>query len=257
MSGTLSLSGKKQSCNCCAAGDPSQCSSLLGPDSSVTFLPDLSHARLRTLLRSSVTASSRNGTSFQKSKTKAIRTCLLSGEQTSTSAAGTANTINSPVSFNSSTFPEVADYAVVYDECRVLGVKLHYYPLVTVGGASATASCAFAIGFDPTVGSPSAPQQVLEEAFSAGPFRLHAGINGGTIQSGDMLHSYRILRAHPLVPLAPITSSDVPGSAWFAVDGGTAPTICQVIGYINSLGTAGVSVVNFFVELEVEFRLRT
>lgn len=195
--------------------------------------------------------------SFGKAKTGPIRTTLTSIEFNAASVAGSANAILSPVTFASTNFPEIADYTQIYDECRMLKMRLHYYPIVSTAGGSPTVSCAFALGFDPSIGTYSAPNQVLEEAFSQGPFRLHAGINGATVQSGDMLHPYRVLHAHPPVKLAPITSADVPGSAWFCVDGGTAPTLAMVQGYINSLGGAGVTSFYYFLEIDVEFRLRT
>jgi len=209
------------------------------------------------MVRNHILSQSGRGPSFKHAKVAPIKVDLISGEQVATSTAGVSLSLESQVTFNSSTFPELSDFAQVYDEARVLGVKLHYYPVVTTAGSSATASCAFAIGFDPSIGSFSAPQQVMEEAYSAGPFRLHAGINGGTIQSGNMLQSYHVLRARPPCPLAPITSSDVPGNGWFCLDGSTAPYVAVILGYVNSLGTSGVSTVYFFVELEVEFRLRT
>jgi len=210
--------------------------------------PNLS--RVRSLLRKHVTG-------FKGSKIKPIKVNLVSVEFTNSSTAGSANALNSSLQFNTSNFIELPDFAAVYDEARLLNARLHYYPTITTAGTAPTAACAFAVEFDPTVGYASAPNAVLEAAYSAGPFRLHAGINGATIQSGDMLRPYRRIDGRPPCPLAPITSSDVPGNAWFAVDGSTAPTLAVFLGYINSLGTGGVSSCSWFWELEMEFRLRT
>jgi len=175
------------------------------------------------------------------------------------SAAATALTINNNVVFASATFPEIADFALLYDEARLVGVKVHWLPWVTVPGASNSASFAVAVGFDPSVGGATAPNQVLEETFHQGPFRLFPGVNGATQQNSGtcFAQKYQILHARPPAKLAPITSSDCPGSAWFCVDGATAPILFQWIGYINSTGAAGVTNVSSFFELDMEFRLRT
>jgi len=202
----------------------------------------------------------KNGKSFNG--LKPIRVKLISGELISTSAAATANTINSNVTFSSSTFPEVADFSTVYDECRIVEVKVHYLPYITVAAGTSqvqSASMALAIGFDPSVGNPTTPQGVMEETFSTPPMRLFPGVNNGNLNnSGDCFaQTYKVLKAKPPVALAPITSADCPGAAWFCVDGGTAPIIFQWYGYINALGTSGVTNVAYFYELDVEFRLRT
>jgi hypothetical protein len=189
---------------------------------------------------------------------KPIRVRLISGEVINTSTAGAANTINSNVTFTSSTFSEIADFALLYDECRVLYVKVHYRPFITTTGTGAqSAACAFAIGFDPSVSSAGSPAGVLQETHSVGPFRLFPGVNGNNLQSSIMLEKYLTISAKTPPPLAPITSSDVPGSAWFAVDGSTAPIIFQWYGLVNAIGTGGITNVAAFYELDVEFRLRT
>jgi len=233
---------------------PVGCCCSTCPDYVVLQRPAVPHSSVKTMLRAAA-MKSKGGKSFRG--LKPIRAKLYSGPQASTSTAGAANSFVSPVSFNSSTFTEIADFATVYDECRILGVKLHYYPVITTAGATATASAAVAVSYDPSASAPGGVAGVLEETFSAGPFRLHAGINGATIQSGSMLQPYHKLMSHPPVELAPITSSDCPGKAWFCVDGNTAPIVAVIGAFIDSLGTGGVSVLYYYVELDAEFRLRT
>jgi len=221
----------------------------------------VSISHMKTLMRQSVghkgKAKGGKGKSFNG--LKPIRVKLYSVEQVNTSAANTALTINNNVVLATATFPEFQDFALLYDEARLVAVKVHWLPWVTVPGAVNSASMAVAVGFDPSVGGATAPNQVLEETFSQGPFRLFPGVNGATQQNSGVCFAqkYQTLVARPPAKLAPITSADCPGSAWVCVDGATAPIMFQWIGYINSLGAAGVSNVSAFFEMDMEFRLRT
>jgi hypothetical protein len=112
-----------------------------------------------------------------------------------------------------------------------------------------------AIGFDPTAGTPSSVNNVLEETFMAGPLLLGGGVNGNS--RDPTLSAFRTIRARPPVALAPITGSDCPGNAWFCVDGTTPPTIFVWMGYCSALVGAGTLNYTAYHEMDVEFRLRT
>jgi len=65
-------------------------------------------------------------------------------------------------------------------------------------------------------------------------------------------------RLHVKVPakLAPISSSDCPGSAWFALDQGTAPNLCNILSYTVAGTGGGVSNFSYLFEFDVELKIR-
>jgi len=188
-----------------------------------------------------------------------IRARILSALQSDLSAAATTHTTNLSVAFNSSTFPEIADFMLIYDECRVLKVKVHYRPFVSTASTagSVVATGAVAIMFDPSVLNPTQISQILEETYSVGPFLVTPFVNGNSSQSSMGVLPFLTISANTPGPLAPITSSDCPGSAWFTLDGSTAPVIFQWYALITSLGTLGVTSLPAMYELDCEFRMRT
>jgi len=221
---------------------------------SLTAPVSVSH--IKSLMRQGLGHKGKSGKGSFKNM-KPIRVQLTSNGQNYTSGAGASNSINTNISFNTATFPEIADFSVVYDEVRILGITMHYYPSITTVGTALIAPSAFSLAFDPTVGSPSSVTTIVEEQYAQGPFMLMSGVNGNANQSGNFIQKYHKLRAKVPGPLAPITSSDCPGNAWFTVDAGTAPVICVNYSYITALGGAGVTTISTYYVLDCEFRLRT
>jgi hypothetical protein len=187
---------------------------------------------------------------------KPIKVKLFSVQTTLTTGAAAALSWIVPVTFASATFPEIAAFTTLYDECRVLGVKVHYTLYEPAPGTAPSLSTgAVAIGFDPTAGTPSSTNNVMEESYMEGPLLLGAGVNNNS--RDPTLSSYRIITAKPPAMLAPITSSDCPGKAWFCVDGTTPPTIFTWQGYFSALAGPGTLNYTAYFELDAEFKLRT
>jgi len=93
---------------------------------------------------------------------------------------------------------------------------------------------------------------LLSEAHNSGPRWVNGNVSPSVLNGEHM----ETLSAKTPGPLAPITSSDVPGSAWWAVDGGTPPTIFAYRIYIPPIGNPGTTANYMLVELDVEFKLR-
>jgi len=186
---------------------------------------------------------------------KPIKVKLFSAPVVTVSAVNTAIALNTNVVYNTATFPEQASFAAVYDECRVLGVKVHYFfYLGTSSSSNGGGPCALAINFDPTSPAPTGLVSILSQAHNTGAHFLSSSV---IVTSVATAHGkYPTLSARTPGPLAPITSSDVPGSAWFAVDGGTAPIIFNMNAYTSPIGALGVTNLSVFYELDVEYRLR-
>jgi hypothetical protein len=200
----------------------------------------------------------RSGASFNKALTKPIKMKLFSNSTVTLSSANTALNSASLVGFNSSTFPELSSIVELYDEARVLRCGIHYIFNDSSNSASASGNFGgIAISYDPSVAAPTSISQICQEAHSTGPLFVQGSYNSsGQTQYPKGKAPSLFAKSPP--PLAPITSSDVPGSAWFALDdiGGSSPTIFALLIYCSPLGTSGVSSCNTVVELECEFRMR-
>jgi hypothetical protein len=232
-------------------------------DTSVIVVADELQQALNTqkgtihgVLRAARQKTSRNSKSF--SGLKPIRAKLYSAIQLQNSTAAAALSASSPILFNATTFPEIASFGLVYDEVRILGFKLHFFPYVSTPATAFPEFTDFAtsIQFDPGVANPTTVTQVLEESYNSGVMKICAGVNGLSNQSSLFRIPYATLDARA-PKLAPINGDDCPGSAWFAVDASTAPTTCVITSYASALGTAGISRLDYYVELDCEFRLRT
>jgi hypothetical protein len=194
---------------------------------------------------------------------KPVKLKLWSVEIGSASAAATALSAAPDINFNASTFPELTSWLAIYDECRVLKVKVHYkfYCGITPSSAPTQTDVACAIVFDPSVSAPASIGGVCEETFSSGPMIVHAGSNAGgtTLPTGvltGLCEKFNVLTATPN-KLAPISSSDCPGSSWFVMDGATPPTVFTHAFYGTALGAGGVINQRAYYELDVEMRIRT
>lgn len=186
---------------------------------------------------------------------KPIKVKLFSTLQSANSAAAGALAFINSATFNSATFPELVDFAAIYDECRMLRFKAHYRVFPTVVSSAANSNFvagAAAVSFDPTAGAPSSLANIMQESYVDGPCTLSTT----TLQQYPSNERMRTISGR--VPhLAPITSSDCPGSNWFCLDGGTAPILATFQVYYAALGTSGVISAFYQYELEMEFRLRT
>jgi hypothetical protein len=207
-------------------------------------LVTISHPSLKALLRGS------RAKGF--AGLKPIKVKLWSSLGIYTSTASSALSINTNYAFNSSNFPELSSFINLYDEVRVLKVKLHYWmETVTIGVGYNVGAGALAIGFDPTAVTPTSVNNTCENSFTTGPLAFSPINANGSL----FLQKFHTLVASA-PKLAPITSSDCPGNAWTTLDGGTPFTSHVLLGYANSLSTAGQVAVSCYFELDVEFRLR-
>lgn len=194
---------------------------------------------------------------FARAKFKPIRVSLFSNATTAGSAANTALGVAANITFATSNYPEISSYAGVYDECRILGVKLHYnfYTAVLATAAFQDGAGVAALAFDPTISAPATLSSALSEAHSSGLHWVAATLNNPPLAVMNK-GSLPMLYAKMPPPLAPITSSDIPGSAWFCIDGSTPPNLFTVLAYAPPIGTTGVVGFYYVTEIEAEFRLR-
>jgi len=182
-----------------------------------------------------------------------VRLKLPSVLQQSTSSAGAANSVVSAFYMSSSYFPEVSGLMGLYDEMRVISGKVMFDPIVNVAGATTgivRSYCTMGIGFDPSASSPPSIVYPLQNSYHAGPF---------SVPVTEQPAPYKLFaldwKSPP--PLAPVTSSDVVGGSWFCLDTSTAPCVGVVEAYLTALGGTATTQFNYFIELDVEVRLRT
>jgi len=192
---------------------------------------------------------------------KPIKVKLWGAPSNIISSAATALSINTVFTFNTSNFPELSSFAGIYDQARVMGVHWNFMPFFQTTSSSLNQQffeSAYAIEFDPSISGPSSVQMVLESTHHSGPFFVSctsAGA-GGAIGSIPSVQKFKRLSAKTPGPLAPIVASDCVGNAWFTLDV-TAPIVCVINGYHLAAGTLGVTAVSYYMELDVEFRMRT
>jgi hypothetical protein len=191
---------------------------------------------------------------------KPIKVSLWSIQGAASSGAASALSLNSALTFNSSTFPELSSFSQIYDEVRILRARLHYHPFVqtlatvTTLSDNCTFTGAYAIEFDPSISGPSSINQVQESTYSSPVLFVTAyGLNSAGSPS---IVPYRTLDAPLPPPMAAIVASDCVGRAWFTVDV-TPPVVCVMNGYHSALTTTGVTGLLYYWELECEFKMRT
>jgi hypothetical protein len=183
---------------------------------------------------------------------KPFRTKLWSNVSNNSSGANSALQYSQPTAYNSAAFPDFTNILALFDEMRVIkGVMHFHFSTSTAGTAYYIASAA--VGFDPTLGTPTTDTQNFIQTYHSPPIF----VSGTTVQTIPTSLPYMRIPFRMPGPLAPVTSSDIPGSAWFAIDGSTAPDLVQVMAHAGSAGTGGVSTFSYFIELDVELKIRT
>jgi len=186
---------------------------------------------------------------------KPVRAILWSAAVSSNSGAGTALNVNG--NFSTTSFPEFTNFATVYDEMRVLSGSVHCIMYMSVAGAVGELNAVSAITFDTSSPTPSTFTYPLQQSYNSGPCILN-----GLVASAAITGHYGATRFPTRYnfkmppPLAPITSDDTPGSAWFAMDAGTAPTLFSVLCHVDAAGGTGVSNVVHLIKLNCEFKMR-
>jgi len=184
---------------------------------------------------------------------KPFKTRIVSNISTNVSGAGAGNVVNNAITMSSTNFPDFTDILGLFDEMRVIkGTLLHTYYVSVVGTQSSTGACC--ILFDPNLGSPSSVSQILTQSYHSKPYIQYAS-NSIVCNVGG--RAFDSLKFKFPSALAPISSEDIPGQAWFALDGGTPPYICVVQSFQSTPGGSGEVTFQYFLELDVELRIRT
>jgi len=199
----------------------------------------------------------RSSKSFNSALTKPIKAKLFTNPTATVSAANTQISQSSSVTFATANFPELANFLLLYDEARVLQVKVHYNMYTSTPAASNGGGIGFVcISFDPTASALGSSAAASEQSFTSGARWISSLPTSGN-PSVDLRNGILpCVTAKVPSLLAPITSSDCPGRAWFALDGVTPPTVFQLLLYAQPLGALAVSNIFYYYELDVEFKIR-
>jgi len=184
---------------------------------------------------------------------KAVKTKLWSPFVIGLSSAATALASATTYALNSTNFPEITNWQAVYDEMRILGVRLHFrFYTATASSSSNPALCFAAIVFDDTFGTPSTSNALMETQWHSKPTLTFPSLGVNTVDNPTL----SVLHATPPEPLALLTSNSIVGRSWFTLNNTDIANTCRVAFYGTPLGAAGVLGVAFYVELDVEFRVR-
>jgi len=209
---------------------------------------------MRTLTNSLAHGSKRGKGSSNFRNTKPFKSKLWTNLSQASSAAATGLSLAVTWTLNSTNFPEFVPLQTLFDELKVVGGTLHYNFDTAVSSAAVptnvVAGCA--ISFDPSVAAPSTIVTCLQQSYHSPPLMI--GCNTG-VQTPDPM-TMRTIRFKMPNPIAPITSSDNPGSAWIVLDGVTAPSLCTIMVASAAYGAAGVCRFSMFLELDIELKIR-
>jgi hypothetical protein len=188
-------------------------------------------------------------------KLKAPVYTYIVGTYTSSSAANTAlatSTVQSPVGAQ-----DWAGYAALYDECRVVSVKIHVNADCTqnVQNSAVTWGCAF----DPI--NPAAYANiadVITARYKFAPLAFPGTLDVTSQTPAPMNATGFYTKSFKLHPgRVTVDSATAIGGGWF----GTSATSNDVIGYFKcycpALGAGVVCNVSWYTEYECEFRDRT
>jgi len=205
----------------------------------------ISKSMLKTAMHSLRTNGSKKG-GFRG--LKPVRAKMWSSGIGSNSGSGSA--LNAATNVSTASFTEIASYAAVYDEMRVLSGVLHWHAFTNATGSQPNSVAWMAVNFDPITPVPSTYPQGF--TYNTGPYALYSE-NAGTPFGPQKYHKLSFKMPGPL---APITSTDIPGNAWIALDTSTAPVLLDVVQHVDAFGGSGTSGTYFFLELNCEFRMR-
>jgi len=179
---------------------------------------------------------------------KSFKTRLIGVPVAYIGAAASALTINSTVPFNATNFPELTQYAALFDQCRVLRVHHEFTPYCSISSSNYSVSYgSMALFPDTDVPAISTTYGCLEADCNSG-LRVIAGSTASNIMVDNKIRLTMTLKPSTVV------GTTSPGSSWF--DLSSAPTTYQLQGYLAPLSAVGVLTVLSWNWLEVEFRSR-
>jgi hypothetical protein len=194
---------------------------------------------------------------FHQSLTKPIKEILYSPQVLFTSGSNTALNLVSVEAFNSTNFPELASFAALYDECRVLNVVVHYVQYASTSSASQNVIVGgLAVSYDYYVAGPTTLSQVLQEAHTSGGLPIQCYLGNDSLNMLVPRTCYKLKAKTPKSALVTNQINDFPGSGWFALDTSTAMNIFALRAYAPAGGAGCTITYLVYYELDVEFRLR-
>jgi len=181
---------------------------------------------------------------------KPFKTKIWTNTFANVSSASSALVVNGGILLNGTNFGDLAAIQGLFDEMRVLGVTLHYHNFVSTASTQPTIACN-AITFDPNTAAPGSIAFIASQTFH-GPVMFM----NGAVSTYPSTLNYSKLHVKVPAKLAPISSSDCPGNAWFALDQGTAPNLCNILSYTVAGTGGGVTNFSYLFEFDIELKIR-
>jgi len=184
---------------------------------------------------------------------KPTRTKLWSVGANSVSSVNTALSVGTNVAFGTSNFPDVTAMVGLYDEVRFLSGTLHYLFLAATPGTLYNAPAACAVAFDANIGAPSSVTQVVTNTYHSPPYILNT--NSTAVYPNP--HRFHSLHFKMPGPLAPVVGNDTVGNAWMTLNNTAAPVLLTLLAYIPPSGTSGSTEFIYYLEFDIELKIRT
>jgi len=184
---------------------------------------------------------------------------LLGGQATVTSAANAATAASAPIDVVS--LADFSSFALLYDECRVIGIDAFIY--VTSGNVPATVGAQFAANIDPA--NKSAPTSVVDvicNAYNVGPYPLwnsQVVYPQSSCVAGQghapMIRMPKSGLAQP-ASLGSGTDAQFVGGDWFSTAASSA--YCAYLKvYVQAIGAGLTTSATYTVRVHCEFKARS
>jgi hypothetical protein len=180
---------------------------------------------------------------------KPVRTKLIGVPVSYIGAAASTLTFNSTVVFNSTNFPEIASFSVLYDQVRVLKVHHDFTPYCSISSTN------YSVSYGSMALFPDADLPAISTSYGCLEAECNSGLMllpGSTAANNTQIPKVKLSMA--LKPTATVGAATTPGSSWFDLN--SAPTIYQLQGVFSPLSAVGCVTILSWNWLEVEFRSR-
>jgi len=185
---------------------------------------------------------------------KPFKTRMVQTANTNLSSAASSLNGNVLVAMNSTFFPDLTSISSVFDYMRIKGGRMHYkfYTSTSASGPALNCLAGACLCFDPSFTTPGTLVFTQTQSYHTPPYLLN-----GSSSLMPTTEKFNTLSFKMPKGTVPITSDDSPGSGWFNLGGATACDVANILFFAGALGTNGVTAFVFFLDLDVELKIRS
>jgi len=179
-----------------------------------------------------------------------MKTTIVSSQNVNVSGANADLKVKFLLPMATANFPDYNLYAGLYDMMRVRGGRLWYQFLQPTAGTGVETPCCAGITMDTNSSASLINIQNQLSLSYHGPL-ISLFPSAATRHDQDFRCLSFLLR-----PEVAINANDAVGSSWIPTVSGSVPQICAATFFAEATGGSGVTSVIFFIEFDVEFKMR-